>query len=376
MTIKNRENIMNNSLIADTNNQTIASEAFNNLDLISIGLSQSDFDKVLEAKNELTVVNNTTISEYGKNISAKTAEYTDDLLNFVKNKDLDVTGQKLNEVISVAQQVNSKKLLAENRKGIIGFIFSKIKGAKQSIQEQFSTTKDQMDNLVKEVETTQTGLKQRVDLLENMFTGVQDEYHVLGVYIAAGQLRLSDIKAHINELATKEQSPTISQEIYDLNLAANNLDKRISDLMLLQQSAIQTLPMIRIIQSNNNMLIDKFYAVKNITLPAWKNQISLALALNEQKNSVELANNIDNATNDLLKRNADLLHSNSIQTAKANQRSVIDIETLEHVQNTLIKTVSDVIEIQKQGMSERDKLSARLKGLQGKLNQVMLPKDQ
>lgn len=366
---------MNNSLIADTNNQTIASEAFNNLDLISIGLSQSDFDKVLEAKNELTVVNNTTISEYGKNISAKAAEYTDDLLNFVKNKDLDVTGQKLNEVISVAQQVNSKKLLAENRKGIIGFIFSKIKGAKQSIQEQFSTTKDQMDNLVKEVETTQTGLKQRVDLLENMFTGVQDEYHVLGVYIAAGQLRLSDIKAHINELATKEQSPTISQEIYDLNLAANNLDKRISDLMLLQQSAIQTLPMIRIIQSNNNMLIDKFYAVKNITLPAWKNQISLALALNEQKNSVELANNIDNATNDLLKRNADLLHSNSIQTAKANQRSVIDIETLEHVQNTLIKTVSDVIEIQKQGMSERDKLSARLKGLQGKLNQVMLPKD-
>lgn len=232
-----------------------------------------------------------------------------------------------------------------------------------------------MDTLVKEVETSQTGLKMRVDLLEKMFTGVQNEYHVLGVYIAAGQLRLSDLKERINELAAMEQNPSISQEIYDLNLAANNLDKRVSDLMLLQQSAIQTLPMIRIIQSNNNMLIDKFYAVKNITLPAWKNQISLALALNEQKNSVELANNIDYATNDLLKRNADLLHSNSIQTAKANQRSVIDIETLEHVQNTLIKTVSDVIEIQKQGMADRDKLSDRLKGLQGKLNQVMLTND-
>lgn len=366
---------MNTSLIAESNNKVLTNEAFKNLDLKSIGLSQIDFDKVLEAKNELAVVNNSTISEYGKNISTKTATYTDDLLDFVKNKDLDVTGKKLNEVISVAQQINSKNLLAENKKGILGFIFSKLKGAKQSIHEQFSTTKEQMDTLVKEVETSQTGLKLRVDLLEKMFTGVQDEYHVLGVYIAAGQLRLSDLKARINELAAMEQNPSISQEIYDLNLAANNLDKRVSDLMLLQQSAIQTLPMIRIIQSNNNMLIDKFYAVKNITLPAWKNQISLALALNEQKNSVELANNIDNATNDLLKRNADLLHSNSIQTAKANQRSVIDIETLEHVQNTLIKTVSDVIEIQKQGMADRDKLSDRLKGLQGKLNQVMLTND-
>ncbi|NEU35014.1 toxic anion resistance protein, partial [bacterium LRH843] len=88
-------------------------------------------------------------------------------------------------------------------------------------------------------------------------------------------------------------------------------------------------PMIRIIQSNNLMLVDKFYAIKNITLPAWKNQISLAISLNEQKNSVQLANTIDDATNDLLKRNADLLHQNSVDTAKANQRSVIDIETLE-----------------------------------------------
>lgn len=367
---------MNNSLIIETNNKTIASEVFKNLDLNSIGLSQNDFDKVLEAKNELAVVNNTTISEYGKNISSKTTTYTDDLLDFVKNKDLDETGKKLNEVISVAQQINSKNLLAENKKGILGFIFSKLKGAKQSIQEQFNSTKEQMDTLVKEVETTQNGLKQRVNLLEKMFTGVQDEYHVLGVYIAAGQLRLIDIKTRIDELAVMEQSPSTVQEIYDLNLAANNLDKRVSDLMLLQQSAIQTLPMIRIIQSNNNMLIDKFYAVKNITLPAWKNQISLSLALNEQKNSVELANNVDNATNDLLRRNADLLHSNSVQTAKANQRAVIDIETLEHVQNTLVKTVSDVIEIQKQGMADRDKLSARLKGLQGKLNQVMLPNNQ
>ena len=143
-------------------------------------------------------------------------------------------------------------------------------------------------------------------------------------------------------------------------------------MQVLHQSAMQTLPMIRIIQSNNLMLVDKFYAIKNITLPAWINQISLAISLNEQKNSVQMANTIDDATNDLLKRNADLLHQNSVDTAKANQRSVIDIETLEHVQNTLIKTVNDVIQIQKEGMQKRAEATTRLRSLQDNLNQLVL----
>src|SRR5690606_9690000 len=109
---------------------------------------------------------------------------------------------------------------------------------------------------------------------------------------------------------------------------------------------------------------------------AWKNQISLAISLQEQKNSVQLANTIDDATNELLKRNADLLHQNSVDTARANQRSVIDIETLEHVQNTLIKTVNDVISIQKEGMQKREEASIRIKALQANLQQLVLDSSQ
>ena len=160
--------------------------------------------------------------------------------------------------------------------------------------------------------------------------------------------------------------------MYDLNHLANNLEKRVSDLQVLQQSAMQTLPMIRIIQSNNLMLVDKFYAIKNITLPAWKNQISLAISLQEQQNSVQLAKAIDDTTNELLRRNAELLHQNSVDTAKANQRSVIDVETLEHVQNTLINTVNDVIQIQKEGMQKRAEATLRLRALQDNLNHLVL----
>ena len=354
-------------------NTPLELEKFEQLNLKDIGLNHEDYNDVVNAHKDLDNINHTAVAEYGKNIATKTSSYTDELLNLVKNKDLDVTGQKLNEVVNVAQQLNTSSILNQSKNsGFIGGILNKFKGAKQSFDQHFNSTKEQIDALVKEIETSQTGLKARVEVLDRMFNGVQEEYRLLGVYIAAGQIKQQDVQQEIALLTAQEQDQKTNQRVYDLNHLANNLEKRVSDLQVLQQSAMQTLPMIRIIQSNNMMLVDKFYAIKNITLPAWKNQISLAISLNEQRNSVQLANTIDNATNDLLKRNADLLHQNSVDNAKANQRSVIDIETLEHVQNTLIKTVNDVIQVQKEGMQKRAEATTRLRALQENLNHLVL----
>ncbi|ENV72853.1 toxic anion resistance protein [Acinetobacter johnsonii] len=361
-----------NSLVVEPTTEVIE-QKFQQLNLQEIGLQQDDFNAVLAARKELAEINHNAVAEYGKNIATQTSGYTDELLNLVQNKDLDETGQKLNQVVQVAQQLNTSSILNKKKNsGFFGGLMSKIKGAKNNIDMHFNTTKEQIDTLVKEIEKSQSGLKARVDTLDRMFHGVQSEYKQLGVYIAAGKLKQDEIQQEISTLTAQGQDQTTTQRVYDLNHLANNLEKRVSDLQVLQQSAMQTLPMIRIIQSNNLMLVDKFYAIKNITLPAWKNQISLAISLNEQKNSVQLANTIDDATNDLLKRNADLLHQNSVDTAKANQRSVIDIETLEHVQNTLIKTVNDVIQIQKEGMQKRAEATTRLRSLQDNLNQLVL----
>lgn len=361
-----------NSLVVEPTTEVIEHK-FQQLNLQEIGLQQDDFNAVLAARKELAEINHNAVAEYGKNIATQTSGYTDELLNLVQNKDLDETGQKLNQVVQVAQQLNTSSILNKKKNsGFFGGLMSKIKGAKNNIDMHFNTTKEQIDTLVKEIEKSQSGLKARVDTLDRMFHGVQSEYKQLGVYIAAGKLKQDEIQQEIATLTSQAQDQTTTQRVYDLNHLANNLEKRVSDLQVLQQSAMQTLPMIRIIQSNNLMLVDKFYAIKNITLPAWKNQISLAISLNEQKNSVQLANTIDDATNDLLKRNADLLHQNSVDTAKANQRSVIDIETLEHVQNTLIKTVNDVIQIQKEGMQKRAEATTRLRSLQDNLNQLVI----
>lgn len=353
--------------------QDLVQQKFQQLNLQEIGLQHSDFNEVMNAHKELAEMSHNAVAEYGKNIATKTSGYTDELLNLVQNKELDTTGQKLNQVVQVAQQLNSSSILNKKKSsGFLGGLISKMKGAKQNFDQHFNSTKEQIDVLVKEIETSQSGLKTRVDTLDKMFQGVQEEYRQLGIYIAAGKLKEQEIQQHIAHLTAQTQDQPTVQKVYDLNHLANNLEKRVSDLQVLQQSAMQTLPMIRIIQSNNLMLVDKFYAIKNITLPAWKNQISLAISLHEQKNSVQLANSIDDATNDLLRRNADLLHQNSVATAKANQRSVIDIETLEHVQNTLIKTVNDVIQVQKEGMQKRAEATTRLRALQENLNHLVI----
>ncbi|WP_117077097.1 toxic anion resistance protein, partial [Klebsiella pneumoniae] len=208
---------------------------------------------------------------------------------------------------------------------VIGPLLDKIRTRGKNFAAQFESTREQIDALVSEVSVTQNSLGSNNISLQQMFDEVVKEHHLTGVHIAAGKLRLG-------ELQLKAE-----------NLRANG------DLVVSQQSAMQVLPMVRIIQANNQSLIDKFHSVKEVTVPNFKRQFLLAISLNGQRNAVNLANDIDNANNELLRSNAKLLHRNAVETMKANQRLVIDISTLKEVQDTLIQTVGDVVKIQREG---------------------------
>ena len=339
------------------------------LTLKDLGLQQEDIKSIIELSNSMGDMTSISVAEYGKDISSNTNNCTTEILSLVKNKDLDETGSKLNQVSTVARSLNKNPLVAKDspfsKLPIIGSLFASVSKARQTFTDNFNSTHEQVTTLVKEIETNQGGLKNRIKLLDTMFDNVNEDYRNLGLHVGAGHLKLKEIQDEISELTSgNKEDANVTQRIFDLNSLYNNLDKRLHDLYTLQQSAMQTLPMIRIIQSNNLMLIDKFYTVQHVTIPSWRNQMTLALSLEEQKNSVELANVIDNATNEILKRNATLLHTNSVATAKANQRSIIDVSTLEFVQGQLIKTVNDVIQIQKEGVQKRDEATIRLKALQ------------
>lgn len=336
--------------------------------LKAVGLNSADLPAIAGLAAKIDSRNPISVAEFGRDVAEHTSRYADSLLEQVRSADLDETGAKLNQVVLAAKSLNLNALSdTRSRIPVIGRFIDRMKLTKDRFVQQFNTTKEQVDSLLVEVSNTQNGLSLRVASLDEMFGAVKEEYRLLGLHIAAGRLKLNDLRDDADAMRSRDLSPAEVQELNDLENLISNLDKRVGDLQALQHSALQSLPMIRMIQANNHMLVDKFHTIRELTVPAWKRQFMLALSLNEQQNAVQLADTIDNATNEFLRRNAELLHKNSVETAKANQRLVIDVSTLEKVQATLISTVEDVIRIQQEGVRSRHEAEAKLVHMRSEL---------
>ncbi|MFN9474195.1 toxic anion resistance protein [Acidovorax sp.] len=330
--------------------------------LAELGLQASDTAEILSVAQRINLDAPNTIAEFGRDVAEHTSQYADNLLDQVKNGDLDDAGAKLAQVVSVARSLNLGPMSDQrSRIPVIGGLIDKLRLKGGDLVGRFDTTRVQIEKLLTEVQTTQAGLAERNRSLESMYAAVVEEHRILGIHVVAGRIRLKDLSAHSEELRkVVGNDPSKLQHLVDCDALTANLQKRVGDLTVLQQSAFQSLPSIRIIQSNNQLLIDKFHTIREVTVPAWKRQFVLLLSLNEQRNAVDLADTIDNTTNDLLKSNAALLHRNSVETAKANQRLVIDVDTLQKVQNTLIQTVDDVLKIQREGVQKRADASMQI----------------
>lgn len=337
--------------------------------LDGLGLQSADLVEIEQVAQRIQANNPASVSEFGRDVADHTSSYADSLLDQVRNSDLDAAGAKLTEVVTIARGLNIGALSdRRSRLPIIGPLIDKVRLKSSNVMGQFDTTREQIDNLITEVQTTQSSVATRNLALGEMFQAVREEHRLLGVHIAAGKVRLAALSADADQLrGSIGNHPGRVQELADLDAMISNLDKRIGDLMALQHSAMQSLPTIRMIQANNQMLVDKFHTIREITVPAWKRQFMLALSLNEQRNAVQLATTIDDTTNDLLRRNSELLYRNSVETARANQRMVIDVDTLKEVQNNLIKTVEDTIRIQNEGVQVRKAAEKQIQAMRGDL---------
>lgn len=336
--------------------------------LAELGLTAEDLPAVREVADRINPSDPMSVAEFGRDIAEHTSKYADELLSHVKNKDLDEAGAKLGQVVAIAKGLNMNALTDRRSKvPLVGPFIDKMRLKASNFMGQFETTKEQIDSLVGEVQLTQQGLRTRNETLEQMFGAVKEEHHLLGLHIAAGKVRLDELRVQAEALRGVAKTPTEIQDLADLQAIITNLDIRVGNLRAMQQSALQTLPQIRVVQTSNQVLVDKFHTIKEITVPAWKRQFMLALGLNEQRNAVELANTIDDTTNELLRRNAELLHRNSVATAKANQRLVIDMDTLKQVQTTLIRTVEEVIKIQQDGVQQRRAAERQIEAMRSQL---------
>ncbi|WP_425953323.1 toxic anion resistance protein [Ralstonia pseudosolanacearum] len=337
-------------------------------ELANLGLTEADLPAITDLATRIDASNPLSISQFGREVSEHTSKYADQLLEQINNKDLGDSGAKLTQIVLSAKSLGRHALSdRRSRIPVVGPIIDRFRQTKDKCVAHFQTTREQIDGLIGEVTQTQGGLQDRVGDLETMFTSVKEEHRLLGIHIAAGKIKLDEMRSHVDGMRTQDLSPALSQDISDMQMMISNLDKRIGDLQVIQHSALQTLPEIRMIQADNLALVEKFHTIKELTVPMWKRQFTLALSLNEQKNAVELAGAIDDATNEFAVRQAELLKKNSVATAKANQRLVIDVSTLERVNQTLISTVEEVVKVHQDGQKNRRQLEGRLLEMRGEL---------
>ncbi|QNM98175.1 toxic anion resistance protein [Chitinimonas koreensis] len=300
---------------------------------------------------------------FGKAAGEKVAQYSDDMLAQVRSGNMEGVGDKLTEIVVLAKGVNLSDLRESGSKiPLIGGLIDNFKLKKEKLLGRFETLAKQIDKIVVEIDGQQQKLVRRTQDLEKVYALNVQEYYGLSNHVIAGEVKLEEMRAELDAMRARPDAadPMQAQAIADFADLIQRFDKRVHDLRVMQTVAVQTAPMIRLVQSNNQMLVEKFHNIKALTIPAWKKQFTLAIALIEQKKSVELATKIDDTTNEFLRNNAEMLRQNSLSTARANQRAIVDIETLESVQSTLISTFEEVARIQADGEQKRADAAVRL----------------
>ncbi len=330
--------------------------------LAELGLVEDDQADIQTLATQLSDLNPSTIHAFGKEASKQTTDFSEALLERVRNDDLAESGAKLTKVVGIARNLNLTKLSGRSRVPVIGPLIDRFRISKNDLVQRFSNTRDQIDQLMSDVGTQATDMVTRVKDLDSMWDIVNEEKRKLGLHAAAGQIRLAEMVTERALLVGRNDIESQSR-LAEIDNATRLLDKRVSDLKVLQHAAYQALPTIRVIQANNMMLVEKFHSIHEITIPTWKRGFVLQLSLNEQRNAVELVNAVDDATNDMLRSNAKLLRQNAVATAKANQRLAIDVETLQFVHDELINTIEDLRATHAEGMKSRKEAETKLVAL-------------
>ncbi|WP_186214461.1 toxic anion resistance protein [Burkholderia gladioli] len=342
-------------------------------DLAEIGLTPADLPAVAECASKFDASNSLAISQWGREIGSHTASYTDDLLAEVNSKDLGEVGAKLSKIVVTAKSLGRHALSdSRSRVPLIGPVIDRFKMTRDKAIVHFENSRDLISDLIGEVDRMQQGLSDRVELMDSRYAGVKEEYRLRGINLAAALVKLSEMREEVAQMRRQDITPVLAQEISDLDWRISNLDKRIADLRVAQQATYQMLPKIRMVQAAGIGLIDKFHTIKEVTFPLWKGEFMLGLAINEQKNGVELAETIDDATNEFAVRQAELLKRTSVATARANQRLVMDVSTLDKVNDLLISTVEEVVSIHQEGQRARRQLATQLSDIRGRLESSMV----
>lgn len=314
---------------------------------------------------QINIFDSNAVLTYGSDAATRVAAFSDNILKQVKSRDTGEIGKKLTDIIIKAKGLDTTSL---SKKGFFQKLFGNAEAQVQKFMADFDTIADQIEAVAKELGISQAKLMERIKELDELYDLNLQQFIDLNIYLEAGKIKLADCEKEVQRLSAEVgQDAQKAQELADLKNAIKRFEKRLTDLALIKTNALQTGPQIRLIQENSLTLAQKIQTTHELTIPLWKRSFVIALALNEQKAALELENMVNDANNALLLQNAQLLHETSVGVAQANQRTVIDIETIEKVHEEFKATFAEVAKIEEDGAKHRAEVEKKLETINGEI---------
>ena len=333
-------------------------------------LTEAERKIVNDFAEKIDITDSTQVLQYGAAAQKNIAGFSENALNNVRTKDLGQIGDALSSLV-----VELKGFGKEEEKGIFGF-FKKKRNELEAIKASYSKAEVNVDKIVTILEGHQVTLMKDIAMLDQMFDLNTKYYKELTMYILAGKKALEKARTVTLEELRKKATETGAQEdaqaYNDYANLCNRFEKKIHDLELTRMISIQMGPQTRLIQNNDTLMLEKIQSSLVNTIPLWKSQMVLALGLEHSRQATAAQSAVTNMTNDLLKQNADMLKMGTIETAKEAERSIVDIETLQHTNQQLISTLDEVMAIQKEGAQKRKEAELELGRIEGELKQKLL----
>lgn len=337
--------------------------------------SHEDQQKIDKLSKQIKPMDNDGLLNYGTEAQANMSQFSHRILNEVKTTDVGPVGDSLNGLMSKLKSVNPEELNPENQSKLKR-IFKRTKASVNEIFSKMQSVGSQIDRISIELDKHKNNLKKDIDMLDELYDMNKDYFDELSLYIEAAKHKQyvlqQDEIPKLREQAKSTGNQMDVQAASDMEQFVDRLDKRIYDLQLSRQIAIQTAPQIRMIQNVNQALAEKIQSSILTSIPLWKNQMSIALTLMRQRNAVSAQKAVTDTTNDLLLKNSELLKQNALATATENERGVVDIETLKTTQKDIIETIEQTLQIQEQGRTKRKQAESELNELETELQNQLL----
>ena len=332
-------------------------------------LSAEDQKKVDDLARQIDFTQSGIEQTYGSDAQRGMADFSDRVLEKTRSKDAGQAGELLRELVVT---VDDSSLSGVKKVPIIGTIAVKV----EQVRREYQKVVPQVDEIVGQLESSRAQMINDIALYDQLYDQSVDQYKQLKIYVAAGAQALADFRADqlpaLEAQAAASSDPMAGQVLKDFKSKLDRFEKHLDDLDRISLVALQACPQIKILQNADATIADKIQTTITTTIPLWKSQMVIALGLENQRKAIELQQKVDDVTNRLLRENAEQLHQGAVAAEKANQRGVVDVDTLQHVNDELIATLKDTLEVQRQGRAQRAEAQQKMRTMEGELKAALI----